>query len=77
VSARLGRWTPPPADAIVLSDLPVTGQGRTVWTCSACGRRSTWKKGWVWNGSYLDLDNGFVRRVCCPKCAPSVGEGPS
>jgi len=39
------------------------------WTCSKCGISGFWGDGWIWWWSYLDKDNGFVRKILCPKCA--------
>lgn len=51
--------------------------GQRVWTCDACGKRSTWRPGWRWFGKVCDgtswYDNGVMEwcacsDVCAKKC---------
>jgi len=72
---RREKWVPPPENAIILAELPRDKKGRLVWMCSKCCISGFWGDGWIWWGSYLDTDNGFVRKVLCPKCAGDRGEG--
>lgn len=42
------------------------------WICSSCGRVDSWGPGWVWLGSWREMDDGLgPRRVLCPACAPA------
>jgi hypothetical protein len=35
--------------------------------CAMCGQRSEWGPGWRWYGSWADIDDGWVLKVC-PAC---------
>lgn len=72
MSASPLKWKPPPRGAIILQELPRDAQGRRIYTCSLCDRKSHgWNKGWTWFGSYANLDDGWVRKTLCKKCSPS------
>lgn len=42
---------------------------KRVHKCSVCGKYGHWGKGWMWYGSYKDLDDGKeVEKTCSDKC---------
>jgi len=50
-----------------------TPAGKRIWRCSQCGHEGIWRKGWMWFGSWLQLERDQkMQQVLCPKC--SVGK---
>jgi hypothetical protein len=44
-------------------------KGLATYTCSACGKFSTWGPSWSWYGSYRDLENGKrIIYACSEEC---------
>lgn len=43
--------------------------GRT-HTCSTCGKIDNWKEGWMWFGSYRQLEDTpeKILKFCCDAC---------
>ena len=44
------------------------GGSKIVHRCCICGRHSEWVKNWSWYGSYLDLEEVEIFKVCSPAC---------
>ena len=44
---------------------------RRLYECDGCKNLSSWRKGWLWYGSYRDLENDpeNVRTFCSDDCA--------
>lgn len=42
--------------------------GKRIWQCGECGRFGNWGQGWMWFGSYADMDEGNYAVTCSDKC---------
>lgn len=36
--------------------------------CDNCGARSAWTQDWQWFGSYIDMEDGAIARLCSEAC---------
>lgn len=52
-------------------DDPPSGQ---IHICSACGRSSVWGPGWVWYGSYRQVDDGLPPFKACSDACMALRE---
>lgn len=56
-------------------NLKVFSKNDRLHQCTNCGVIDTWKRGWIWKGSWKDLDEGKIQKFCSVKCAREYRDG--